>query len=836
MLFRRSARSRAVSCRHALLAASRFITEPLEARQLLITTVYIDYGDRFPGNVLNTTVGAIDSTVSGSNPDIDGPVLQGTSGPYPAATPVAMTALAGLYSGTTLTNLRTRMTALAQRFFEGLDIRVVDLTSNFQTVDGHNVRAAASLEEVSQTLGLNEADSTENNDAYIFVARFVINGTFNPANSLYGGLATGTDIGQNNNNDGTALVCLLGSGDSANFNGNQIAHEAGHVLGLRHVYRQNTSASPPVLTNTTATGSQYDRLHQSEIMSYLGYVTQGGYNAFSRYPMMRGDGNTNANVLSSTPSPYEQLANDPNIGPAALSYITGTGQFDTITITRTSATTASVSVQPFDDAARTITIDAPGPTGNVYSYTIPLTQPILIDAGGRDDLIRIVGDLGTTVTLRGMHGTDQLEIDAQNAATATYLPAASQTAGIDGNPDYRGTVTFGATTIHFQEFETGSRVRLLNAGTLTMTTPGTIDAITFANAVGDGRVTGTSNSVAMVPLQFAGVSHFVLDAAVNAVVPSGADALTLTPDAVTGLLTATFKSGPGADNINFNAAGATAASFTFDSGDGNDSLMLSNAGASSLIYLAGAGTNLVNLSSGTWQVAADLGANGQIVDVNVNGGVAHFSGPAQHLRNLNVGFGASVVLAAGANSVLSVAALTLTGAARVDINDNSLIVDYTTPSTAPSVVEGHVRSGYAGGAWNGSGIISGVAAITPGFTLGVADNAALGAPFGDGVTAPRFAGEAVDASSVLVRYTTNGDATLDGRTDFADLLVLAQNYGGSGKTFAQGNFNHSANGGVDFDDLLLLAQAYGSSVPAPQIRTATAVSTRGRDASRLIPA
>ena len=65
---RSSQRLRAASAAPATVAAA----EPLESR-VLLTTLYIDYGDRFPGGVLNTTVGAIDNTTSGSNPNIDGP-------------------------------------------------------------------------------------------------------------------------------------------------------------------------------------------------------------------------------------------------------------------------------------------------------------------------------------------------------------------------------------------------------------------------------------------------------------------------------------------------------------------------------------------------------------------------------------------------------------------------------------------------------------------------------------------------------------------------------------------------------------------------------------------
>jgi SdrD B-like domain len=59
-----------------------------------------------------------------------------------------------------------------------------------------------------------------------------------------------------------------------------------------------------------------------------------------------------------------------------------------------------------------------------------------------------------------------------------------------------------------------------------------------------------------------------------------------------------------------------------------------------------------------------------------------------------------------------------------------------------------------------------------------------------------------------------GDATRDGVVDFNDLLILAQNYNQTGKTFTQGNVDYSADGSVNFNDLLLLAQNYGQQALA----------------------
>jgi ELWxxDGT repeat protein len=57
------------------------------------------------------------------------------------------------------------------------------------------------------------------------------------------------------------------------------------------------------------------------------------------------------------------------------------------------------------------------------------------------------------------------------------------------------------------------------------------------------------------------------------------------------------------------------------------------------------------------------------------------------------------------------------------------------------------------------------------------------------------------------------DANGDRAVDFNDMVVLAQNYNQTGKTFADGDFNY--DGSVDFNDLVLLAQRYNTTLAAP---------------------
>jgi hypothetical protein len=57
-----------------------------------------------------------------------------------------------------------------------------------------------------------------------------------------------------------------------------------------------------------------------------------------------------------------------------------------------------------------------------------------------------------------------------------------------------------------------------------------------------------------------------------------------------------------------------------------------------------------------------------------------------------------------------------------------------------------------------------------------------------------------------------GDMTGDRTVGFADLLILAQNFGQTGRTFSQGNIDYSPDGLVGFSDLLILAQRFGTSL------------------------
>jgi hypothetical protein len=77
-------------------------------------------------------------------------------------------------------------------------------------------------------------------------------------------------------------------------------------------------------------------------------------------------------------------------------------------------------------------------------------------------------------------------------------------------------------------------------------------------------------------------------------------------------------------------------------------------------------------------------------------------------------------------------------------------------------------------------------------------------------------------------FVLAADANRDRTVNFEDLVILAQNYNTTGKTFSTGDFNY--DGDVDFEDLVLLAQRYNTGQPQPPpaaAATATVSPPRG---------
>ena len=156
--------------------------------------------------------------------------------------------------------------------------------------------------------------------------------------------------------------------------------------------------------------------------------------------------------------------------------------------------------------------------------------------------------------------------------------------------------------------------------------------------------------------------------------------------------------------------------------------------------------------------------------------------------------------------------LTLAGApnawtGRLGLTDDRLIIDYVGASPLGTIAN-QIKQGYNAGAWNGAGISSSTAAVTPGRGIGFAEASALGSPI-------MFFSEPIDATTLLLRYTLQGDADLSGSVNLDDFTRLAAGFG-SGTVWTQGDFTY--DGLVNLDDFTALAANFGQPLPADAAR------------------
>jgi hypothetical protein len=227
---------------------------------------------------------------------------------------------------------------------------------------------------------------------------------------------------------------------------------------------------------------------------------------------------------------------------------------------------------------------------------------------------------------------------------------------------------------------------------------------------------------------------------------------------------------------------------------------------------AGAGTTRINATSVTGSAGATASTNGGIlqadVDLGSNVDVLAFAGEArfnatQHLRSVTIAANAKVSVPDTASThVLRTSSLTLDAAGTLELGDNAAVLDYTAGNSPAAAVRAAIILGRTGG---GKGIVASKTATDSRTAIGYFDTSVVG-------PVPPILGEAVDLTTVVIRVTLKGDATLNGTVGFEDLVQLAQSYNLSGRVWSDGDFDY--DGDVDFADLIPLAQYYNLSLSA----------------------
>jgi hypothetical protein len=133
------------------------------------------------------------------------------------------------------------------------------------------------------------------------------------------------------------------------------------------------------------------------------------------------------------------------------------------------------------------------------------------------------------------------------------------------------------------------------------------------------------------------------------------------------------------------------------------------------------------------------------------------------------------------------AALVVSGNGVLDIANNHIFINYGSGPDPIASIAVYLATGYAGGAWNGPGIVSSTAAVTPGYSLGYADSADPGNPAG------------LASGTIEIKYTLLGDADLSGTVNGVDFGILAANFNKGVTRWDQADFNYdNAVNGVDF--------------------------------------
>jgi hypothetical protein len=261
------------------------------------------------------------------------------------------------------------------------------------------------------------------------------------------------------------------------------------------------------------------------------------------------------------------------------------------------------------------------------------------------------------------------------------------------------------------------------------------------------------------------------------------------------------------DSASLSVTGSGVLKFDRNSGTtsvGTDAVMTIGAGAT--VDLGGTtdplsdGTNHVNVvnnSTTSFNITTGSKNVGNLSGTGRTTVAAGAGLTANHVRQetLEIGSGAIVTIrpnggAAGASTLTNLlidGGETPTGT--LDLADNDLTLNQGGPATL-ATVKAQIRSAYAGGLWNGTGITTLLSEITTGPFAG--KTAALGYEVGD--------------TSTSIKYTFAGDAQLDGDVDLDDVGPWSTNFtgelGGSAgatKVWSQGDWDY--DGDVDLDDV-----------------------------------
>jgi Ca2+-binding RTX toxin-like protein len=429
---------------------------------------------------------------------------------------------------------------------------------------------------------------------------------------------------------------------------------------------------------------------------------------------------------------------------------------------------------------------------NVANVVMDLNDVERVDfnaLGGADNIV--INDLnGTDLTNINLNLLGAGNVgDAQPDALTFNGSAGSDVMTVNGDASSL-TVGVSAVTTNVTGIEAANEVLSLNG-------------LAGADSIVLGTIAGLPGL--KLNLSLGGNDNAADQVTANATVNSDAITVvdTLNSTTIAGLTTAVeiFSAEPGNDSLRVNAlAGADTITVNQTAGVGSVQRTIVDAG-DNLDTITITNTP----SNGSATILPSTGNDN--VSVNVDGlftADAIFQG-TQRIGSLAIGPNGKASIAQNGGTILTASSLNITSNGKLDIANNHVVIDYAGASPF-NAIRSQVITGFAGGAWNGNGIISSAAAANARTAIGYAEASAIFTVF-----PASFRGQNVDSTSVILSHTFKGDTNLDRDVSFDDLLNLAQNYNATNQVWSRGDFDY--NGTVNFADLLSLAQNYNVNWP-----------------------
>ena len=286
----------------------------------------------------------------------------------------------------------------------------------------------------------------------------------------------------------------------------------------------------------------------------------------------------------------------------------------------------------------------------------------------------------------------------------------------------------------------------------------------FLSAITSNQVVYTTSSITLGSIVFNNSNSYALTGAVGA---------NLTLQTSSGSALVDVQNGTQEINLPLILASNT----TFQTDNSTATLVVANP------ITINSGVSLTTTGSGTVTFSS-------IINVESNASIAIANSTHANTLSLAAGSTASV---RGSGTVLEVDNLSNLGT--LNIGNDEVIINYGSGADPISSIVAEIKSGYAGGAWTGAGIMSTNAQTNASYGIGYADAADPGNPAG------------LASGQIEIIYTLLGDANLDHKVNGSDFTLMAANFNDSVTNgWDKGDFNYS--GTVNGDDFVLLAENF----------------------------